>query len=163
MKKYWKSFGFYAVLLGVLTLFAYMLLGTQPTAVEKVYSDLFREIEAGRVTELTIVDNKAYAKLSEPIKITDTNGKVISDKVDKIEVDIPNMLVFEQDLGETIRAQVRDGKLKYDTEAPVSQPWWLSLLPFSARWACWCLSTFSLCSSRRAAERRCRSVKARRR
>ncbi len=129
MKKYWKSFGFYAVLLGVLTLFAYMLLGTQPTAVEKVYSDLFREIEAGRVTELTIVDNKAYAKLSEPIKITDTNGKVISDKVDKIEVDIPNMLVFEQDLGETIRAQVRDGKLKYDTEAPVSQPWWLSLLP----------------------------------
>lgn len=129
MKKYWKSFGFYAVLLGVLTLFAYMLLGTQPTAVEKVYSDLFREIEAGRVTELTIVDNKAYAKLSEPIKITDINGKVISDKVDKIEVDIPNMLVFEQDLGETIRAQVRDGKLKYDTEAPVSQPWWLSLLP----------------------------------
>lgn len=129
MKKYWKGFGFYAVLLGVLTLFAYMLLGTQPTAVEKVYSDLFREIEAGRVTELTIVDNKAYAKLSEPIKITDTNGKVISDKVDKIEVDIPNMLVFEQDLGETIRAQVRDGKLKYDTEAPVSQPWWLSLLP----------------------------------
>jgi cell division protease FtsH len=129
LKKYWKSFGFYAVLLGVLTLFAYMLLGTQPTAVEKVYSDLFREIEAGRVTELTIVDNKAYAKLSEPIKLTDTNGKVISDKVDKIEVDIPNMLVFEQDLGETIRAQVRDGKLKYDTEAPVSQPWWLSLLP----------------------------------
>ena len=129
MKKYWKGFGFYAVLLGVLTLFAYMLLGTQPTAVEKVYSDLFREIEAGHVTELTIVDNKAYAKLSEPIKLTDTNGKVISDKVDKIEVDIPNMLVFEQDLGETIRAQVRDGKLKYDTEAPVSQPWWLSLLP----------------------------------
>lgn len=129
MKKYWKGFGFYAVLFGVLTLFAYMLLGTQPTAVEKVYSDLFREIEAGHVTELTIVDNKAYAKLSEPIKLTDTNGKVISDKVDKIEVDIPNMLVFEQDLGETIRAQVRDGKLKYDTEAPVSQPWWLSLLP----------------------------------
>lgn len=24
---------------------------------------------------------------------------------------------------------MRDGKLKYDTEAPVSQPWWLSLLP----------------------------------
>ena len=129
MKKYWKSFGFYAVLLIVLTLFAYMLLGSQPTAVEKVYSDLFREIEAGRVTELTIVDNKAYAKLSEPIKITDTNGKVITDKVTEIEVDIPNILVFEQDLGDTIRAQVRDGKLKYNTEAPASQPWWLSLLP----------------------------------
>ena len=129
LKKYWKSFGFYAVLLIVLTLFAYMLLGSQPTAVEKVYSDLFREIEAGRVTELTIVDNKAYAKLSEPIKVTDTNGKVISDKVTEIEVDIPNILVFEQDLGETIRAQVRDGKLKYNTEAPASQPWWLSLLP----------------------------------
>ena len=129
LKKYWKSFGFYAVLLIVLTLFAYMLLGSQPTAVEKVYSDLFREIEAGHVTELTIMDNKAYAKLSEPIKVTDTNGKVISDKVTEIEVDIPNILVFEQDLGDTIRAQVRDGKLKYNTEAPASQPWWLSLLP----------------------------------
>lgn len=129
MKKYWKSFGFYAILLGVLLIFAYMLSGTQSTAIKKVYSDLFREIEAGRVTELTVVENKAYAKLSEPMKITDANGKVIADKVDKIEVDIPNMLVFEQDLGDTIRAQVRDGKLKYDTEAPVSQPWWLSLLP----------------------------------
>lgn len=129
MRKYWKSFGFYVILLGVLTLFAYMLLGSQSASVEKIYSDLFREIEAGRVTELTIVDNKAYAKLSEPIKVTDANGNLISDKVDQIEAEIPNMLVFEQDLGDVIRAQVRDGRLKYNTEAPTGQPWWVSLLP----------------------------------
>lgn len=124
-----KSFGFYAVLFGVLLILVYMLTGTQSAGAKKVYSDLIREIEAGRVTELTVVDNTATAKLSEPIKILDENGKVITDKVDKIEVEIPNMLIFEQDLGETILSQVREGKLKYDTKAPVSQPWWVSLLP----------------------------------
>ncbi|MBE7026167.1 MAG: ATP-dependent metallopeptidase FtsH/Yme1/Tma family protein [Ruminococcaceae bacterium] len=116
-------------LFAVLLILVYALSGTQSASVKKVYSDLIREVESGRVVELTVIENTAVAKLSEPIKITDMNGKVISDKVDKIEVDIPNMLVFEQDLGDTIRAQVREGKLKYDTQAPVSQPWWVSLLP----------------------------------
>ena len=129
MKKHLKSFGFYAVLFAVLLIFVYTLSGTQSGSVKKVYSDLIREVEAGRVVELTVVDSTAVAKLAEPMKITDENGKVISDKVQIMEVDIPNMLVFEQDLGETIRTQVRDGKLKYDTKAPTSQPWWVSLLP----------------------------------
>ncbi len=129
MKKHLKSFGFYVALFAVLLILVYALSGTQSAAVKKVYSDLIREVEAGRVVELTVIENTAVAKLSEPIKITDMNGKVINDKVDRIEVDIPNMLVFEQDLGDTIRMQVREGKLKYDTQAPVSQPWWVSLLP----------------------------------
>lgn len=129
MRKRFKSFGFYAVLFAVLLILVYALSGTQSTAVKKVYSDLLREVDAGRVSELTIVENKAVAKLSEPIKVTDENGKVISNNVNIIEVDIPNMLVFEQDLGETIRTQVREGKLKYDTQAPAIQPWWVSLLP----------------------------------
>jgi len=129
LKKHLKSFGFYMALFAVLLILVYALSGTQSASVKKVYSDLIREVESGRVVELTVIENTAVAKLSEPIKITDMNGKVISDKVDKIEVDIPNMLVFEQDLGDTIRAQVREGKLKYDTQAPVSQPWWVSLLP----------------------------------
>ncbi len=129
MRKKFKSFGFYAVLFAVLLILVYALSGTQSPAVKKVYSDLLREVDAGRVSELTVVENKAVAKLSEPIKVTDENGKVISDNINTIEVDIPNMLVFEQDLGETIRTQVREGKLKYDTQAPVGQPWWVSLLP----------------------------------
>ena len=129
MRKRFKSFGFYAVLFAVLLILVYALSGTQSPAVKKVYSDLLREVDAGRVSELTIVENKAVAKLSEPIKVTDENGKVISNNVNIIEVDIPNMLVFEQDLGETIRTQVREGKLKYDTQAPAIQPWWVSLLP----------------------------------
>lgn len=129
MKKYMKSFGFYAVLFAVLLMLVYTLTETQTAGVKKVYSDLIREVEAGRVTELTVVDNTATAKLSEPVKIVDEKGKVITDKIDKIEVEIPNMLIFEQDLGDTILTQVREGKLKYDTKAPVSQPWWVSLLP----------------------------------
>lgn len=129
MRKRFKSFGFYAVLFAVLLILVYALSGTQSPAVKKVYSDLLREVDAGRVSELTVVENKAVAKLSEPIKVTDENGKVISNNVNIIEVDIPNMLVFEQDLGETIRTQVREGKLKYDTQAPAIQPWWVSLLP----------------------------------
>ena len=124
-----KSFGFYAVLFAVLLMLVYTLTETQTAGVKKVYSDLIREVEAGRVTELTVVDNTATAKLSEPVKIVDEKGKVITDKIDKIEVEIPNMLIFEQDLGDTILTQVREGKLKYDTKAPVSQPWWVSLLP----------------------------------
>lgn len=124
-----KSFGFYAVLFAVLLMLVYTLTETQTAGVKKVYSDLIREVEAGRVTELTVVDNTATAKLSEPVKIVDEKGKVITDKIDKIEVEIPNMLIFEQDLGDTILTQVREGKLKYDTKAPVSQPWWVSFLP----------------------------------
>ena len=129
MKKYMKSVSFYIILFAVLLAMVYILVGAQSTAVKKVYSDLFREIEAGRVTELTIIDNKAIAKLSEPIKTTDANGKTVTEKIDKIEVDIPNILVFRQDLGETINAQIRAGTLKFDTQAPISQPWWVSLLP----------------------------------
>ncbi len=129
MRKYLKGFGFYVILFAVLLMFVYALSGMQPAGVNIVYSDLVREIEAGRVSELVVVDNRASAKLSEPMKITDEKGKVVADNIDKIETDIPNMLVFEQNLGNTIMAQVREGKLKYDTQAPVSQPWWVSLLP----------------------------------
>ena len=76
-EKHLKSFGFYAVLFAVLLIFVYTLSGTQSGSVKKVYSDLIREVEAGRVVELTVVDSTAVAKLAEPMKITDENGKDI--------------------------------------------------------------------------------------
>ncbi len=129
MKKYMKSVSFYVLLFAVLLLLAYMLSSMQTTVTKRVYSDLFREIEAGRVVELVVADNKAYAKLSEPIKTIDANGKQVADKVDQIEVDIPDSEVFEADLGDVIRAQMREGKIKYETQVPKTTPWWATLLP----------------------------------
>ncbi len=80
----------------------------------KIYSDLQLEIKNGNVKKLTVSGNYAEAELK--------NGNVI-------EVEIPNVLVFNEDLGEEIRKQVENKTLVYDTKAPESQPWWLSILP----------------------------------
>lgn len=130
MKKHLKGVGFYLVLITVLVVMVHSLTNVRTTVTKMVYSDLIREIEAGRVTELTISGNVAVAKLTEPIVITTEDGKPTQKSSNIIEVEVPNALVFEQDLGTTIRTQVKEGKLTYITEAPETTPWWISLLPF---------------------------------
>ncbi len=129
MRKHLKGVGFYLVLITVLVVMVYSLTNVRTTVTKMVYSDLIREIEAGRVTELTISGNVAVAKLTEPIVTTTEDGKPAQKSSNLIEVEIPNALVFEQDLGATIRTQVKEGKLTYITEAPETTPWWISLLP----------------------------------
>ena len=130
MKKHLKGIGFYVILIAVLLAMVYTISGTQTGVTKKVYSDLIREIEAGRVVELTVSGNVAVAKLSEPMQNVGEEGKPTVQKGSNIiEVEIPNALVFEQDVGETIRAQVREGKLTYITKTPEGTPWWVSLLP----------------------------------
>ncbi len=127
MKKHLKGIGFYVVLIAVLLGMVYSLTNARPTVTQKVYSDLILEIEAGRVTELTVSGNTAVAKLADVAATED--GKTAQKGSNLIEVEIPNALVFEQDLGDTIRAQVKEGKLIYITQAPETTPWWVSLLP----------------------------------
>ncbi len=129
MKKHLKGVGFYLVLITVLVVMVHSLTNVRTTVTKMVYSDLIREIEAGRVTELTVSGNVAVAKLVEPIVTTAEDGKPAQKSSNLIEVEIPNSIVFEQDLGATIRTQVKEGKLTYITEAPETTPWWISLLP----------------------------------
>lgn len=119
------------LLLAILLVLVYMLNNWQTNMTRKVYSDLYREVVAGRVTELVVTENRAIAKLTEPIK-AGGNTKT-TETVDTIEVEIPDMEIFHADLGNIINQQVLDGKLKYyDTKAPKQTPWWATLLPILA-------------------------------
>ncbi len=129
MKRHLKSIGFYIILILVLLVMVYSLNDSRKSVTELVYSDLIRELEAGRVTELTVSGNVAVAKLTEPIVLKTADGKPTQKSSDLIEVEIPNVIVFEQDVGEIIRTQVREGKLIYITKAPETTPWWVSMLP----------------------------------
>ncbi len=128
MKKHLRGIGFYVILIAVLLGMVYSLTNVRPAVTPKVYSDLILEIEAGRVTELTVSGNTAVAKLADAA-VSEDGKTPQKGSSNLIEVEIPNALVFEQDLGDTIRAQVKAGKLVYITEAPEPTPWWVSLLP----------------------------------
>lgn len=131
MKRHVRSVGFYALLFAVVLFLVYLLLQGQNAATKKYYSDLIREIKAGNVKELTVTpDNVAIAQLTTPLKSAEAGSNGKDGKIDKIEVEIPNILVFRQDLGETIMSQLESGKIiKYETEKPKDSPWYATLLP----------------------------------
>jgi len=125
-----KGIGFYVILIAVLLLLVYSFADFGPAKTQRVYSDLQQQIHAGNVTELSISGTTATAKLAKPIEETRKEyGKTITKKTDVIEVEIPNQAVFEREMGETIRAQIAEGKLKYAIEPMEGTPWWISLLP----------------------------------
>ncbi len=114
MKRYIKGIGFY-VLLFFLIVFIFTMTSMPQEGSKQIYSDLVVKIQQGQVTELSVVDNIAKAKLSD--------GSVI-------EVEVPGgYLVLKTDAGDAMQQQIEEGKLKVETPLPYSPPWWLSLLP----------------------------------
>ena len=114
MKRYIKGIGFY-VLLFFLIVFIFTMTSMPQEGSKQIYSDLVLKIQQGQVTELSVVDNVAKAKLSD--------GSVI-------EVEVPGgYLVLKTDAGDAMQQQIEEGKLKVETPLPYSPPWWLSLLP----------------------------------
>ena len=85
-----------------------------PTEDVKTYNDLYAEIVAGNVKSLTIVEQNATAILQNETSM---------------EVTIPPVDQFYSDLGDTLRKQMDEGKLKLDYQPPAETPWWLSILP----------------------------------
>ncbi len=106
---------FYVAVFCAIIAMIYMFTTPKMVTTAKIYSDLQKEIKNENVKSLTITGNTAQAQLKNPDST--------------IEVEIPNMVVFNEDLGEDIRNQVEKGDLKYDTKAPETQPWWVSILP----------------------------------
>ncbi len=106
---------FYVAVFCAIIAMIYMFTTPKSVTTAKIYSDLQKEIKNENVKSLTITGNTAQAQLKNPDST--------------IEVEIPNMVVFNEDLGEDIRNQVEKGDLKYDTKAPETQPWWVSILP----------------------------------
>ena len=114
MKRYIKGIGFY-VLLFFLIVFIFTMTSMPQEESKQIYSDLVLKIQQGQVTELSVVDNVAKAKLSD--------GSII-------EVEVPGgYLVLKTDAGDAMQQQIEEGKLKVETPLPYSPPWWLSLLP----------------------------------
>lgn len=106
---------FYVAVFCAIIAMIYMFTTPKSVTTAKIYSDLQKEIKNENVKSLTITGNTAQAQLKNPDST--------------IEVEIPNMVVFNEDLGEDVRNQVEKGDLKYDTKAPETQPWWVSILP----------------------------------
>lgn len=114
MKKYMKNIGFYILLFAIIMVVFTMYISI-PTEDVKTYNDLYKEVVAENVRSLTIVEQKATAILK--------NGT-------SMEVTIPPMEQFYDDLGSTIKKQMDEGKLEVlEYQTPAETPWWISMLP----------------------------------
>ncbi len=113
MKRYLKGIGFYVILFLVITMI-FGLTSLPGEQDKKIYSDLIRKIQQEQVTELSVVDGVAEAKLKD--------GSEIS-------VEVPGYIVLKNDAGEAMQKQIDEGTLKVETPLPYSPPWWLTFLP----------------------------------
>lgn len=112
MKKFIKNFGFYILLFAII-MAIFTMYTSLPEKEVKTYDDLYAEIASGNVKSLTIVEQNAKAVLKD-----DTT----------MEVTIPPVEQFYQDLGNTLRTQMDEG-MKVDYQPPAETPWWISILP----------------------------------
>ena len=113
MKKYFRGISFY-ILLFVVILMIFSLYAIPSKSEQKVYSDVVRDINAGQVQELEIVDKKGVAILND--------GTVM-------EVTIPSIDILYEHVGDDIKRQIDAGTLKLDTPLPPTAPWWITILP----------------------------------
>ena len=115
LKKKLKSISFYVILF--IALFLVYSFLAQPTNIERnTMSDLMRSIESGQVTGIVVDETTAIATLK--------NGK-------EMLVEIPSANLFltfaTQEIKELI---MTNPAFTFDTPAPVSAPWWLSVIPY---------------------------------
>ncbi len=113
MKKRFKGFGFYAILL-IAIIIIYSMVSTGDEAEKYNFSYLVNAIKSEEVRELEIFENTAYATL--------VGGK-------KIEVDIPGYNALYEACDREIEQQIQAKALVISTPKPAETPWWLSLLP----------------------------------
>ena len=113
MKKHIKEIGFY-LLMGVLFVSLVWLVSSGSKIDVKIYSDLVKEIYAGEVKTIEILDNTAY---------------VVYQNDKKAEVSIPGYETLKEDVGETLLEQILSDKITVDTQKPPTLPWWVTLLP----------------------------------
>ena len=113
MSKQLKGIGFYILLFAII-LFMFTSNDIMVKSQKKSYSDLYKYIVEEQVSKLTLSENKAVA-------ITLENAQ--------LEIEIPDMSILYQDLGDEIRKQMDAGTLTVETPQPITAPWWISILP----------------------------------
>ncbi len=113
MRRYFRGIGFYLLLF--LVIVGIYTMTSMPSAENKeIYSDLLVKIQQEQVTELSVVDNIATAKLKDGTELS---------------VEVPGYIVLKNDAGESMQTQIANGTLKVETPLPYSPPWWLTMLP----------------------------------
>ncbi len=113
MKKRFRGFGFYAILL-IAIIVIYSLVSTGDVAKKYNFSDLVNSIKNEEVKEIEILENTAYTTLKSD---------------EKIEVDIPGYTALYEACDREIENQIEAKTLVISTPKPAETPWWLSLLP----------------------------------
>jgi len=113
LSKQLKGIGFYILLFAII-LFMFTSNDIMVKSQKKSYSDLYKYIVEEQVSKLTLSENKAVA-------ITLENAQ--------LEIEIPDMSILYQDLGDEIRKQMDAGTLTVETPQPITAPWWISILP----------------------------------
>ncbi len=111
MKKI-KEIAFY-LLIAALFISLIGLVFTTGETEKKYYSDLLKEIKAGDVKHIDVVENIAY---------------VLYNDNKKAEVEIPGYDTMSRELGSVLTEKIDSGELTVDTQTPAAMPWWLSLL-----------------------------------
>jgi len=125
LKKRFGGIGQYIIVLAVIAVLVMIVQSGQEKIAKKDYSDLITEIRNKNVEKLTVYnDNMAIAKLKEKIPSGDENIPM-----DIIEVEIPNLSIFNDNLWRLIDPQIKDGTITYETPKPAGTPWWATLLP----------------------------------
>ena len=113
MNKFFKSFGFWIVL--IVALFAaYYFIGISDNAKNIDFSTLVSEINNGNVKSI---------EYSENIATVETKNNVTK------KCYIPSLDMLYNHTGENLKKQVENGSLTISTPEPESFPWWLSMLP----------------------------------
>jgi len=107
-----KEIGFYLLIAALFVALVGLVFSTDETEV-KIYSELVKDINAGSVKKIEIVENKAY---------------VLYKDNKRAEVEIPGYAVLRMDVGNTLSEKVQSGEIEIDTRSPAVLPWWLSLL-----------------------------------
>ncbi len=124
MKSNLKIAIFYILLIGVIILTSTALLQNIPTE-NVTYSDVIDLFESEKVKKFVVEDDDTITML---IRVVQADGTESEKQVSYQLRDI-NLLLM--DLRELIREQHEAGIIEeYDIPAPVSFPWWVSLLPY---------------------------------
>ncbi len=114
MKKYWKNTGFYIILVTTVVLIT-MFLYKDPAIVTKNFSDLYNDIEAGKVSGLVLEGQKATVEYKD--------NKIA-------EVSIPSVEVFMLYSDLKLKELMGKNDIKISTPQMQNQTWWMAMIPY---------------------------------
>ena len=124
MKSNLKIAIFYILLIGVIIITSTALLQNIPQE-NVTYSDVIDLFENEKVKQFVVEDDDTITMLIRVVQSDGTEGETY------VSYQLRDINLLLMDLGDLIREQHEAGIIEeYDIPAPVSFPWWVSLLPY---------------------------------